>query len=191
MKKSNNKWFSIIEILIWVFIFTLWLISIYVLLNSSIKMSEFSKHSIVASNLAREGVELVRFKRDNNFLDLYTWDTISSWVNFSTWVYYRVQPWNDWGVVFDEINNFTNDFSSPDMWYYRLYIDQDWNYTHNSSFDESGYYRYIKFSDVEYIDQNWDTKVIDDALKLSSYVYWYDKRPYKINIDTIITDWKR
>jgi hypothetical protein len=44
------------------------------LILSSMKMNEYSKNSIIASNLAREGIENIRNVRDNNYNNLYKWN---------------------------------------------------------------------------------------------------------------------
>ena len=40
--KQNNKWFSIIELLIWIFIFTLWLLSIFAMIQDSSNSFRFN-----------------------------------------------------------------------------------------------------------------------------------------------------
>jgi hypothetical protein len=38
------------------------------------KLNEYSKNSIMASNLSREAIELVRNIRDSNYINLYKWN---------------------------------------------------------------------------------------------------------------------
>ena len=65
---KNTRAFSIIEILIGMFIFTLWLISVYAIITSSVKMNEYNKNYIIASHLAREQLEILRNNRDYNYI---------------------------------------------------------------------------------------------------------------------------
>ena len=141
--KKNTYWFSIIEILIWIFIFALWLTSVYMLILSTSKMNAYSKNSIIASNLSREGIEVVRNLRDNNYLGLYNWNKLP-WANvdekISTWVYYKVE--NDIDsldnlVKLDKIIDFWEwkselDEQNGKMNKYRLYLTPNNEYTYNS-----------------------------------------------------------
>jgi hypothetical protein len=38
------------------------------------RLNEYSKNSIVASNLARESIELIRNVRDSNYVNMYKWN---------------------------------------------------------------------------------------------------------------------
>lgn len=201
--KKTNKWFSIIEILIWIFIFALWLTWIFMLILSTSKMNAYSKNSIIASNLAREWIEIVRNVRDNNYLWLYNWNKMP-WNNvdskFLTWVYYKVE--NDfsnitsWAKIekindFGEWKNELNDVSWK-MKNYKLYLTTDNQYTYNSNStnEKTYFYRYVKFEDVIY--ESWWTPVIQTwALKLKSKVIWYNYWYHEVQLDTILTDWQR
>lgn len=201
--KKNTYWFSIIEILIWIFIFALWLTSVYMLILSTSKMNAYSKNSIIASNLSREGIEVVRNLRDNNYLGLYNWNKLP-WADvdkkISTWVYYKVE--NDLVnldnlVKLEKINDFWEwkselDEQNGKMNQYRLYLTPNNEYTYNSwNWNTKTYfYRYITFEDVKYsswwvnITQTW-------ALKMISKVIWYNYWYHEVSLDTILTDWQR
>lgn len=201
--KKNTYWFSIIEILIWIFIFALWLTSVYMLILSTSKMNAYSKNSIIASNLSREGIEVVRNLRDNNYLGLYNWNKLP-WSDvdkkISTWVYYKVE--NDLVnldnlVKLEKIDDFWEwknelDEQNGKMNQYRLYLTPNNEYTYNSwNWNTKTYfYRYITFEDVKYsswwvnITQTW-------ALKMISKVIWYNYWYHEVSLDTILTDWQR
>lgn len=199
--KKNNAWFSIIEILIWIFIFTLWLISIYALVIHTIKLNEYSKNSIIASNLAREWIEIVRNIRDNNYKDLYKWNKLP-WNDvsnlFSTWVYYKWE--NDFSTLtslwvnLEEISDFWEwkDYLSSKMQSYVLCLNDKNQYTHNCSTSnkKTYFYRYLKFDDVKYSSW-WTQIVLDDAIKLTSKVIWYNRWYHEVELKTILSDFLR
>jgi Tfp pilus assembly protein PilV len=76
-KKTTLSAFSIIEVLIGIFIFSLGLVSIYALLASSLRINDYNSNAIIASNLAREQVELFRNIRDTNYKKLQVWNQIN------------------------------------------------------------------------------------------------------------------
>jgi Tfp pilus assembly protein PilV len=74
-KQSNTpEAFSIIEVLIGIFVFSLGLATIYALLASSLRINDYNNNAIIASNLAREQVELLRNIRDTNYKKLQVWN---------------------------------------------------------------------------------------------------------------------
>lgn len=199
--KINKKWFSIIEILIWIFIFTLWLVSIYYLIVSTMKLNDYSKNSIIASNLSREGIELVRHVRDTNYKTYYKWnklpwDDVNS--TFSTWVYYKIEndfSSSDYNVKFEVISNFWEWKSeiNDKMNNYKLCLNDDKIYTYDCSTvnKQTYFYRYIKFDDVKYLDNSWKVVTLPNALKLTSKTIWYNRWYHDVELKTILTDFQR
>lgn len=194
--KKNNKWFSIIEILVWIFIFSIGLVSVMVLIISTGNMNSYSKNSIIASNLARESLEIVKNVRDTNYLKLTNWNKLP-WNDFnskfSTGVYYKVE--NDFLdknklAKFDVITDFWEWKSNltTKMENYRLYLTKEGYYTYDNSNlnSKTNFYRYIKF---EEINESWT--ILPGTLKVISKVIWYEKWYHEVRIDTIITDWQK
>ena len=64
---TNKKGFSIIEVIISVFVIAVGLVSIIGLIAGSLRESINSRNQTIAANLVQEGVELVRNVRDNNW----------------------------------------------------------------------------------------------------------------------------
>lgn len=198
--KKNKAWFSIIEILIWIFIFSLWLVSVYALILSTMKLNDYSKNSIIATNLAREWVEIVRNVRDSNYKNMFKWNKLP-WndVNnlFQTWVYYKVENnfSQDWDLVlFEKITDFwewKNELNWK-MRQYKLCLNSFNIYTYNCNSEnkETYFYRYLKFDDVTY-SNSWSEVAMGDALKLTSKVIWYNRWYHEVQIDSIITDFLR
>jgi len=80
MKKvftTSQKAFSIIEVMIGIFVFSLGLISIYALLASSLNVNSYNRNAIIASQLAREQLEFVYNLRDTNYEKLQLWNLVS------------------------------------------------------------------------------------------------------------------
>lgn len=66
--KKNNSGFTLIEILVVTVIAGMVFTTIYAFYASMIRVNVESRHEIVASNLAQEGVEIIRNRRDQNIL---------------------------------------------------------------------------------------------------------------------------
>lgn len=65
---KNKKGFSLLEVLISVFVLGVGTTAVMMLMVSNIKYSANSRDQIIASGLSQEGIELVRNMRDNNFV---------------------------------------------------------------------------------------------------------------------------
>lgn len=82
---KKNKGFSLLEVIIGIFIVSLAMVGILSLIIQNIQVQNINKNDLVAIQLAQEGVELVRRTRDNNwllanwaFLDIADVDAIKS-----------------------------------------------------------------------------------------------------------------
>jgi type IV pilus modification protein PilV len=64
--KSARQGFSLIEVLVSLFVLSIGITAIAVLMVDNIKNLQTSKNQIVASQLAQEGIELVRNLKDNS-----------------------------------------------------------------------------------------------------------------------------
>ena len=104
-EKINKKAMSIIEVMIAIFIFTLWLASVFMIISSAGNINNYNKDFIIASNLAREQVELIRNIRDTNYKKFQKWNMLrpESWnytnvFSGSTSGFYKIENWNwVWG----------------------------------------------------------------------------------------------
>ncbi len=65
---KNKKGFSILEVIISAFVLSIGIVAVMGLISSSLKNSVDSRNQIIASELAQEGVELVRNVRDTNYV---------------------------------------------------------------------------------------------------------------------------
>ena len=69
----KKRAFSLIEILIVVFVFSVGILAIFVTVNNIVDGFHSKTNRFVATNLAIEGIEIVRNKRDNNLLAGRSW----------------------------------------------------------------------------------------------------------------------
>lgn len=67
--KKRQSGFSILEVVIAIFIITMGLIGILSLMGQNLQAKYVNKNGLIASMLAQEGLELVRNKRDNNVVN--------------------------------------------------------------------------------------------------------------------------
>jgi type II secretory pathway pseudopilin PulG len=65
-KIKKARGFSILEIVIVIYIITMALIGVMSLTMQNIKAQTIDKNNLIASELAQEGIEIVRSARDNN-----------------------------------------------------------------------------------------------------------------------------
>ena len=211
--KQNPLGFSMIEILIWIFIFSLWFVSIYAIIVSTLNVNTYNKNYIVASNLAREQLELFRNIRDSNYVKIQKYnqrnpnDTNFNKLNIahsdydsnfliSTWSYYKIE--NNFNVTasfpisIEPINNFLEwvwNLKRPEMKSYNLCLDSEKRYVYDCITlwnKETKFFKYIYVSEAKDING-----VIKNAIKVKSKVIWYIKWYHEFEINTIIADFKR
>lgn len=198
--KITKKAFSIIEVMFWIFIFTLWLVSVYMIIDSTFRINDYNKNYIIATWLAREQVELVRNIRDSNYEQVKKYNIINPSSNnyndiFLTWSYYKIENNNsnlyNFPIKADLISDFW-EWVSELTWKmenYRLCLDSSNTYIYcnwDTSLKKTFFYRYIYIDEV--YDVNW---VISDSFKIKSKVIWYRKWYHEFDVSMIITDWRR
>jgi len=198
--------FSIIEILVWIFIFALWIASVYAIISSTLRLGDYNKNYIIASNLAREQIELVRNLRDSNYNKIQKYNQINPWDNnynnvFEYWKKYKIE--NNYSTTANfpievvDISNWFEEWETKLTWTsmnsYRLCIDSKNRYTYDCSYPNSTktrFYKYINIDKVEY-NEWWTIKVIDNAYLVTSKVIWFIKWYHEFEVKYVIADWKR
>ena len=202
MIKNDKKAFSILEVLVGIFIFSMWIVSVYSIIITTLNLNDYNKNYIIASNLAREQLELVRNIRDSNYKKIQIYNQINPNSNdhsnlFEFDKYYKIEndfsESADFWVSVDEINDFWEweEYLSSKMDDYKLCIDSNWLYTYScSDWNKfSDFYKFIKIEKVIYND--WTDITIDSAFKVTSKVIWYMRWYHEFEISTIFTDFKR
>lgn len=197
--KKNKKWFSIIEIIIWMFIFSLGIISVYAVISSSVRINDYNRHYIISSNLAREQLELLRNNRDYNYARIQKFDQINpANPDFSNtleaWIY---QVENNFSALAGFPLKITKQNEGSNFWVdilenantalrekYRLYFDETQRiYTFNDDGGNNKKTPYIKYIEISRDQQ--------DEIFITSKVIWESKGRHDFEIKTILTDWKQ
>lgn len=185
--------FSIIEVLIGIFVFSLGMVSVYALLHSSLSINDYNKNAIIASNLAREQVELLRNIRDTNYQKFTVWNNAGS-TTFQADTYYTLsQNLTNGDILLSPISSFSewkDKLDSSGMKSYRLCFTPEQYYVYcntSPSLKTTPFYKYI------YIQQAKDTSWVDIpwAFQVTSKVIWYKRGYHEFDIKTFITDWRR
>ncbi len=201
--KKRTFWFSIIEVMVWVLIFSIGLVSIFMIIASYIKLNDYNRNEIIASNLARENIELFRNIRDSNYKKVLKWNQVNPWTNnfnniFKTWTYYKLE--NDFSALanfpikVEEITNFW-EWKTELTWKmqdYKLCLDSKDRYTYSCITwnTKTYFYRYLKLDELKYMSW-WVENIIENAYKIISKVIWYNRGYHEIEINSIVTDWRR
>lgn len=199
---SSKKWFSIIEVMIGIFVFALWLTSIYMMLSGSIKMSDQSRNLIIATHLANEQLELYKNIRDSNFQKWKFWSltnpsrAFGDTEQFEVDNYYTLQnnysTSADFPIKVEKIIWFVEWVENlQDMDMYRLYYDDLWRYTHEKWDNaESDFYRYLHVEEIKY-DNDGMEDTLDNAVKVTAHVVWTHGSYHATQVSTVVSDWKR
>lgn len=169
--KRNKTGFTILEILVVIFIITVGMVGVLSLILQNIQVQYINKDVLIASQLAQEGLELIRNQRDNNF-------KLNQW-----YMYNIIEPdeTNEIAVYFDgsEVavdyiaGGFNNDATN-------LKIDENGRYVHGNGYD-SGFKRLVHLENNEQ----------GEFTKASATVQWQVRG--KINeyvAETILYDWR-
>ncbi len=209
IKKKSKKALSMVEVIIWIFIFSIWLTSIYMTMSSSMNIWETNKNEIIATWLAREWMDLVKNLRDSNYQNVHPWnflnpnsliwfDTITNYME--TWTYYKVEPdfslsSTSSSVKFDKIINF-GEWKEEVTWKmknYELCLDSTKRYTYDCSWSNvwSKFFRYVKIEELKYKNSLWNFIIIKNAYKVIVKVIWYRKWYHEISLTTILADYKK
>lgn len=217
MKKNNKKAFSIIEILIWMVIFLIWISAIYSTIVSTLNLNESNKNYIIWVNLAREQLELFRNIRDTNFAKQKGFNNTSpkdcssdstniseKCEKFVKWKIYKISNdfswWLNFTVKTEEWRNISKPYKIEDLKDFQVCIDKTKNlydYCSDISLDkkELKMFKFIEISQVENYEMKWvsgsDKKIDEkDALKVTSKVIWYTKRWQEFEVSSIFTNYK-
>lgn len=166
--QKTKKGFSLMEILVVLFIVSTTLLGVVSLIIQNIQVQSINKNNLVASSLAQEGIEIVRQVRDINWQNGWSFNTFLN--DGSYRVDYRLPVVIPIGGVSDT----------------KLYLKDGMYVSDNGS--DSGltptiYSRQIVISRlVSYSGR---------PLQVRSIVSWTDhNRPYRYELQTLLFDWR-
>jgi len=171
--KKKKSAFSIIEIMAVVFIVTIGMVGMMNLIGQSIRVQRLNEHTLVAYQLAQEGIELVRVIRDDNWLA----EEINS-VEF-------INAMNPGSYCIDYSNvELGSNINSP----CRLYLNSNDFYVHTDSIDstETPYSRLIIIE--EYIEEGSEEE--NYAVAVTVKITWEDVSGIlEYEAETRLYDW--
>lgn len=158
---ANKKGFTLLELIVCVFIISLGLIGVLSLVIQNVQAQYINKNSLIASQLAQEGLELTRNIRDNNWL--------TAGAN-----------WDDGLAAGTYKVDYSNGISSASgINEAKLYINANGFYDHINTGTASGFNRLITVSDST------------DSITITCLVEWYERGfTHRYSAQTILYNWR-
>ncbi|RLC38233.1 hypothetical protein DRH27_02760 [Candidatus Falkowbacteria bacterium] len=154
---KNKKGFSILEAVVAFYLITMGMVGLLSLVTFSIKTQYITKNMVTGSQLAQEGIELVRNIRDTNWLKHDDWidgDGFDSDTDILQDDNYII----DYTGSIDDFVTTNNEAGT------RLYLDGNGFYVHDSvpPNKPTAFYRIIEVNEI----------VLDEQLNVTSRVRW-------------------
>jgi type II secretory pathway pseudopilin PulG len=157
--------FSILEIVVAIFIIVMGMIGVLSLITQNIQVQYINKNNLIASQLAQEGLELARNKRDKN------WKEGSDWIS-------NISPGN---YILDYTGYISSVSGIEDAKLRRRNDEgEDGYYWHNVGDPNTIFNRMIIISQTSI-----------ESLNVSCLVQWEDRgQTYEYVADTILYNWR-
>jgi hypothetical protein len=164
-------------------VFGIGIVAILSLLSQSLHLSTLSLRRFEATQLAREGIELVRNMRDSNWMENFPWNDFGSASACYTSASNTALPLKDvaYRITYDENSStvcpwtLTASPTTPTEDFFKVVLPGF------ASEARGTYYRVLTF----------DPKS-PDQLIVASTVYWYHQgKTYQETLHTLLTDWKK
>lgn len=204
---KNIRGNSIIEVMVVIIILTIGITGTYNIINSGQKLSVTSENRIKAINIAREGLEAIENIRDTNWIKFssdYTncwnvknYDVNCIWVpgkNFSSGSYVLTQSWTLW-LLSGSMSPppYSTNYSGY-LAQFPLFLDVNGLVTSSESSTAACNTTKTTGCRMIYTREIQIANPDIDHLKVNSIVTWKDSSrgpPYIINLETILTNWKK
>lgn len=166
-KRKNNEGFTLVEVLVAIFIFSLAVMTFVSVFNQGIRGVDSAKKKVTAAYLAEEGIEYLRNMRDTSML--YTASKTDGWNNFVSRLAAAGCDKSD-GCYFDDQSLF--DLSS-DMPIMNIPIETCLGTCPTLSFDKStSTYGYAVGTNSGFIRKISFKNINNDEIKIISEVIW-------------------
>jgi len=210
--KKNKIWTSIAEAMVVMLIILIWVVWMYNIYISSVRLENSINNKIQAIAIAREGIEAFTNIRDTNWL-LFSSNHKNCWNTFS---YENKDCVSDNSTIYDIKNNssfkifqnqknrwqlsqvFPSEFNYLNGDYknkFKVWLDSKWFYTQSWIIQNIKPF-YTREIIVKYIeDTNWIDWINsnDEKMEVTSLVQWMDKNTskiHKVKLKTILTNRK-
>lgn len=202
LQKIMKKSFTLIEVIIAIVVFGIWILTILLMITKNISISDSIKNKTFATFLAKEWIEIIYNKRDSNVDRWVVWNCYRMNANYDCidsfivgW-YYKVSSNLTWYLSIDPT---TANFDDNIVYFHTWIIKTSANvpivtwfwYDHNSTVQQSGtvFSRMIKF-DGAYLTPEWWNWNTSKILKIESYAK-YKKWAYTWEVVLESFIWER
>lgn len=152
----KNKGFTILEILVTIFIITIGLLATLAAINKTLNVTSNYSKKLSALSLAQEGVEIVRNIRDSNFIKQQ-----------------RGLPSTPWNQGFSAIAEYEADYLSQELSFYAgryLKINNQGFYFYSSSpYPETVFQRKIIIKEIDPLNPD------PNSIEVKVEVYWLEE----------------
>lgn len=167
MQMNKKNAFTLIETLIAVTLTTVVITAVTGLILSTLLANQRNLHNLQALYFAKESLETVRFMRDSNWLQNYSWDGGDSL----------------WGHNFDVSSGEKNLYLASEFT-----LSSDENDGKVTTVDGFTFVRKLTFSPVV-LEGDEDT--LDSAVMVTATVMWEERGvPKNLSLSTYLTDWQ-
>lgn len=210
-RPARERGFTLVEVIVMMAVLTIGIVGTLAVANVAVQSGTRNEQRVVAANLAREGVELVRAIRDSN------WAAAAEGSGASCWDYYAASPLQAQAVPYttsctqtypETDNQFvawlnvgngmpyleghpTTDTKDP---VFHLCLDEaDGLYRPSPTPCSSGrtYFRRVAVT----VGKDLGTDVVDGKPKRSyrirSFVTWQGNKGPDVTVESYITDWRK
>jgi len=170
--RNTNSGFTILEITIVIFIIVMGMMGVLSLVNQNIQVEYVNKNMIIASQLSQEGLELVRNKRDINWLKEENW-------KYSSSTAFDIIQDKNYAIDYTgAINAEPDDISEVGT---KLYKDSNGFYTNTSTDNTPTIFSRLITVDTE----------SDASTTISCWVQWKKgTNTYNFTAQTVLYDWR-
>lgn len=209
---TRTSGFTLVELIVGMLIFSIGMTGILALLHSTINNSLYSRYEIVAGNLLREEIELVKNIRNSNVRNFIPYDSViidgstatglasGTYIVENNFAYSGVSIQSTDGKVLKMpvklkpitlTGDIANRFSLS-----RLYLDAQGRYTHTPTATGTIYASYIIISPLTFSDGDDNTIAVEKDGKTQWYTIdarvLVQSRGYQeYDLKSLITDWKK